>query len=69
MCVLCTDTFCNVYNQQQRKQVVRNQNRENKSEIAGPNSATKNVVKKGTVNGTKYCNKPNRLVMLLTKYT
>ena len=46
---------------------MRNQNRENKSEITGPNSATKNVVKKRTVNGKKYCNKPNSLVIILTK--
>jgi hypothetical protein len=33
-------------NQQQRKQLVRYQNKENKSEITGINSATKNVTKK-----------------------
>jgi aminoglycoside phosphotransferase family enzyme len=39
--------------QHQRKQVLRNQNRENKRETTGPNSAKKNVIEKRTVNGTK----------------
>jgi len=46
---------------------LRNQNSKNKSEITGPNSATKNVVKRGTVNGTKYRNKPNSLLMIFPK--
>jgi len=48
---------------------VRNQKRENKSKSTGTNSAIKNVIKKRTVNGTKYCYTPKSLAMLLTKYT
>jgi hypothetical protein len=46
---------CNLQgkNHQQRKQLVRYQNRENKSKSAGPNSAIKNVIKKATVKGYK----------------
>jgi hypothetical protein len=56
-------------NQQQRKQLVRYENRENQIKSTGPYSAIKNVIKKTTVNGSKYCYKPNSLAMLLAKYT
>jgi hypothetical protein len=47
---------CN--SQHQRKQAVRNQHRENKSETNGPKCATNNVIKKGTLSGPNTATNP-----------